>query len=631
MENRWTIKDVLVMALLVAVIASVWIAMKQFDRQWDSVKALTTQVNQLTSVQSRTNSQINELRDILEQGVAITPGVPGTPGVTPGTTPTKDGRPPAVSAIDPFERMKKARAVEGFAQGDTLIDAFGAKVAKITPHTYKDLYGRLVQDNVLEGLLTTNLETLKYEPLIARSWQVSEDGLEIRFQLRRNVVFSDGEPLTSADVVFSLELLQNPKLDNAAQRNFYDNIESCEAIGDYEVVFKMKEPHYMALTMAGGRGVLPRHFYEKYTIEELNRHPGLLIGSGPYRMPDPTAWAPGKQIELVRNERYWGEQPGFDKLVYREIDNDVARLTAFRNGEIDLLTAQPPQYDELRKDKEIMKRSQAYAYDTVPTGYMFIAWQQQADGKPTKFADKRVRQAMTYLADRRRICDEVMLGYAKPASGPFAPGSNQENKSIKAYPYDVAKGKALLKEAGWEDRNGDGVIENEKGEPFRFKFTYPSGNALYERVVLMLKDGYARAGIQMDLDPLEWSVFSARVEGRKFDALTMRWGGGAVEGDIRQMFHSSQIEAGADNFMHYINTELDGIIDEARRTIDDEKRFKLWQRAHEILAEEQPYTFMLTSQALRLLDNRVHNIEIITAGMNLRWEWFAPGPMQKRK
>lgn len=622
MENRWTIKDVLVMVLLVAVIASIWIAMKQFDRQWDDVKMLKTQVDQLTSVQTRTNGQINELRDMIEKGVAINPNA---------VTPTKDGKQTDAMEVDPFARMKQARAAEGFAQGDWIIDAFGAKVAKITPHTYKDLYGRRVQDHVLEGLITLNPATLKYEPLIAKSWQVSPDGLEIRFQLRRNVTFSDGHPLTSADVVFSLELLQNPKLDNAAERNFYDNIESCEAIGEYEVLFKMKEPHYMALTMAGGRNVLPKHFYEKYTIEELNRHPGLLMGTGPYRAPDPTGWAPGKEIELVRNERYWGPQPGFDKVFFREIENDVARLTAFRNGEIDVLAAQPPQYDELLKDENVMKRSQAYAYDTVPTGYMFIAWQQKRDGEPTKFADKRVRQAMTYLADRQRICDEVMLGYAKPASGPFAPGSSQENTKIKAYPYDVAKGKALLKEAGWEDRNGDGIIENEKGEPFKFKFTYPSGSALYDRVVLMLKDGYGKAGIQMDLDPLEWSVFADRIDSREFDALTMRWGGGAVEADIRQMFHSSQIVPGADNFMTYVNSELDVIIDEARKTVDDEKRFKLWQHAHEILAEDQPYTFMMTSQALRLLDNRVKNIQIIKSGMNEKWEWFAPAPMQKRK
>jgi len=621
MENRWSFKDIFVMALLVALIASVWIAMTQFDRQWDDVKMLKTQVDQLTSVQTRTNGQINELRDMIEKGVAI----------NPNATPTKDGGKPEAFDIDPFERMKEARATEGFAQGDWIIDAFGAKVAKITPHTYKDLYGRRVQDHVLEGLITINPATLKYEPLIAKSWQVSPDGLEIRFQLRRNVTFSDGHPLTSADVVFSLELLQNPKLDNASERNFYDNIESCEALGEYEVLFKMKEPHYLALTMAGNRNVLPKHFYEKFTIDEINRHPGLLMGTGPYRMPDPEGWAPGKEIELVRNERYWGPQPGFDKVFFREIENDVARLGAFRNGEIDVLAAQPPQYDELLKDEAVMKRSQAYAYDTVPTGYMFIAWQQSLEGKPTKFADKRVRQAMTYLADRQRICDEVMLGYAKPASGPFAPGSDQENPKVKAYPYDVAKGKTLLKAAGWEDRNGDGIVENEAGEPFKFKFTYPSGSALYDRVVLMLKDGYGKAGIQMDLDPLEWSVFSDRLDSRKFDALTMRWGGGAVEADIRQMFHSTQIAPGADNYQTYINKELDDIIDEARRTIDDGKRFKLWQRAHEILAEDQPYTFMMTSQALRLLDNRVKNIQIIKSGMNEKWEWFAPAPMQKRK
>jgi peptide/nickel transport system substrate-binding protein len=627
MENRWSFKDILVCVLLLICIASVWLGMTQFDRQWTDVKTLKTQIDELTGVQTRTTRELNEIRELMERGINVAP--PNPPVAT------KDGKttPPPVRTdlYDPFERLKQARAKEGFAQGDWIIDAFGAKVAKITPHTYKDLYGRRIQEHVLEGLISLNPMTLEYEPHIAKSWQMSKDGLTVTFQLRKNVVFSDGHPLTAEDVVFSLELQQNPKLDAAAERQFYDNIESCTATNEYEVVFKMKEPHYMALSMAGGRNVLPKHFYEKFTIDEINKHPGLLMGTGPYRLPDPKGWAPGKLIELVRNERYWGPQPGFDKVIFKEIENDVARLTSYRNGEIDVFSALPPQYEDLRKDANVMARSRALNYDTVPTGYMFIAWQQKRDDKPTKFADKRVRQAMTYLTDRDRICKEVMLGYATPASGPFAPGSKQENKQIKAYPYDMEKGKALLKEAGWEDRNNDGILENEKGEQFKFKFTYPSGSALYDRVVLYLKDSYAKAGVILEPDTLEWSVFSDRLEQQQFEAVTLRWGGGAVEADIRQMFHSSQANKGGDNFMCYVNPKIDQIIDDARRTIDDDARFKLWHEAHAILAEDQPYTFMFTQQALRFIDKRVENVQLTTEGISERWEWFAPASKQKWK
>ena len=622
MENRWSFKDVFVVALLVAIIASVWIAMKQFDRQWEDVKSLKTQVGQLTSEQARTLDQVKELRQAFDS----------RPTAPVGPATTNNNNPPEKAAPDAHARLRKVRDAKDYARGDWMIDAFAANVAKITPHTYKDLYGRRIQDHVLEGLIEIDPQTLEPNPKIASGWQVSEDGLTITFQLRKDVVFSDGHPLTAEDVLFSLELLQNPNLDNPSERQFYDTIASCTATNPYEVVFKMKEPHYMALTMAGNRNVLPKHFYSKFTIAEINKHPGLLMGTGPYRMPDPEAWTPGKLIELVRNERYWGPAPAFDKLIWREIDNDVTRLTNFRNGEIDLFVAQPNQFDELKADKQITERAVAMNYDTVPTGYMFIAWQQKRDGKATIFADKRVRQAMTFLTDRQGICDIVMLKYATPASGPFAPGSKQENAAIKPMPYDIEKGKALLKEAGWEDRNKDGVIENAAGEPFKFKFTYPSGSVLYDRIMLYIKDSYAKVGVVMELEPLEWSVFAERLENQTFDAVTLRWGGGAVEADIRQMFHSSQVEKGSDNFMNYINPELDKIIDEARRTVSPaEKRYKLWHQAHAILAEDQPYTFMFTAQALRFVDKRIRNIERVTQGINERWEWYTPSTMQKWK
>ena len=619
MENRWSFKDVFVVVLLVAIITSVWIGMKQFDRQWEDVKSLKTQVGQLTSEQARTLDQVKELRQLVESRPT------GPIGPTANNTPDK-------AVPDAHARLRTVRDMKDYARGDWMIDAFGANVAKITPHTYKDLYGRRIQDHVLEGLLVVDPQTLELTPKIASSWQVSEDGLTITFQLRKDVVFSDGVPLTAEDVIFSLELLQNPNLDNPSERQFYDNIASCTATNPHEVVFKMKEPHYMALSMAGGRNVLPKHFYSKFTIAEINKHPGLLMGTGPYRMPDPEGWTPGKLLELVRNERYWGPAPAFDKLIWREIDNDVTRLTNFRNGEIDLFAAQPNQFDELKADAQIMDRSVAMNYDTVPTGYMFIAWQQKRDGKPTIFADKRVRQAMTLLTDRQGICDIILLKYATPASGPFAPGSKQENTAIKPMPYDIDKGKALLKEAGWDDRNKDGVIENEAGEPFKFKFTYPSGSVLYDRIMLYIKDSYAKVGVVMELEPLEWSVFAERLENQTFDAVTLRWGGGAVEADIRQMFHSSQVEKGSDNFMNYINPQLDKIIDEARRTVSPaEKRYKLWHEAHAILAEDQPYTFMFTQQALRFVDKRIQNIQRVTQGTNERWEWYTPSTMQKWK
>src|SRR5208282_3193691 len=130
--------------------------------------------------------------------------------------------------------------------------------------------------------------------------------------------------------------------------------------------------------------ILPKHFYEAIPVEEFNQSVGYLMGSGPYRMEDPKSWKPGMQIQLVRNEQYWGVQPGFDRLVWQEITNDVAYLTAFKNGDIDRFAATPDQFVELIKDADLLKRTRHYEYLNPRGGYAYVAWNEVRDGKPTR-------------------------------------------------------------------------------------------------------------------------------------------------------------------------------------------------------------------------------------------------------
>ncbi|MEM8493997.1 MAG: ABC transporter substrate-binding protein [Planctomycetota bacterium] len=680
MPNRFGLQDLLIVVLLVAVLVSVWLAMKQFDRQWDRMSALEIQTQQLVSEQSAMRRDVSELLEKLEgSGLQIS-------GASKAAA--EDD---AFGDYDPNARLDAARAVADFAEGDRVIDAFGTNVARITPLVTTDAYGRAIQNYVLEGLTTTDPETLETVPLLARSWDIEDntdawqahvdaemarplteeeiraeplfpsDGAEdeqasyiaqrleegrreadivsdpdappatwITFRLRRGPVFSDGEPVTAEDVKFTFDLLMNPAINAPAVRQFYDNLKACEVIDERTVRFAIKRPHYEALGHSGARPVLPKHFYERFTPEQINQDTGLLLGSGPYRMPAPEGWRPGQPLELVRNERYWGTKPAFNRIAFREISNDVARLTAFRNGEIDIFVASDPEaYEELLKDEELVARSQNFAYDTVPMGYNFIAWNQKRDGQPTRFTDKRVRQALTFLTPRQQIADDVYLGYAKPAAGPFVPGSPQFDASLSARPFDVDRGKSLLADAGWVDSDGDGVLDHPEHGPFSIKLTYPSGNELTDKIVLYLKDAYARAGIVLDPDPLEFAILIERLDDQAFDAITLGWGGGAVERDLRQTFHSAQTKKGGHNFASYINPELDTIIDQARMTLDEAERMELWRAAHRIIFDEQPYTFLFNRQSLRFVDGRFRNVDLVTSGLNDRTEWFAPTAMQR--
>ncbi len=635
MDNRFGIKDFFLFLLVCVLIVIVLLAMKQYDRQWD----------ELRSIRSRLEGQARDLRDIQD---ALARGVvaDNRNGGGGATTLPADAR-------DPFFRIRAAQLKPGYARGDWLVDLFPGQVAKLTPLLSGDAYASEVQDQVLESLATRDPDTLEWRPMLAEDWQITDTSderkayidqriaagktteeiakdpavppaVKIRFKLRDNLRFSDGHPLTAQDVVFTYNLIMNPAIAAPRQKAYLERIRQVTATGTSEVEFVFAEPYFEAFELAAGFQVMPKHFYETFPAETFNQSVGLLLGSGPYRLESPTSWKPGTAITLVRNERYWGLQPAFNRLVFKEISSDKGRLAAFRNGEVDVFGATPEQYYDMIKDAELLKRVHNFEYQSPVGGYRYIAWNQ----KNPLFADKRVRRALTLLLDRQRMIDQIMLGYGVIATGPFNPQSKQYNPQVKPYPFDVEGARKALAEAGFQDRNGDGVIESPDGKPFEFRLTYPAGSGNYDKMALFAKDAYARAGIVLKPDPLEWAVFTERIEQKNFEAISLGWTSG-IETDIYQMFHSSQSGPGGDNFISYKSPELDAAIDQARQEMDEARRMPLWQKAHEIIHEDQPYTFLWFGKSLVFIDNRIDNVLRVKLGLNPLTEWFVPADRQK--
>ncbi|MDB5328567.1 MAG: extracellular solute-binding protein family 5, partial [Phycisphaerales bacterium] len=606
MEKSFSVKDFVLFVLLSAVIVLIILAMLQFDRQWDEVQTVEQKLEQQAS-------DLRSISDKISRGVAVQS--------TTGPSAMASNLPAAQ------QRVAAARQKPDFAEGDWLVTGLSGKFSSLTPIIPGDAYAADLQGNVIESLCGRDPVTLEWQGLIAESWTIEDTSAKweayaatrrgvavteaeiikeagypeedaaaqkayverrlkegrqddniggepdcppavtVRFKLRPNVTFSDGLPVTADDVVFTYQFTMNPAIDAPRDRAYLSRIREVKKINDHEVAFVFKVPYFKSFELAASFQVLPKHFYEKYTPQQFTQSTGLLLGSGPYMMEDPAGWKPGQLARLVRNPRYWGVPAAFDRLVYQEFTNAVALQTGFTNGEFDSLECKPEQFLALKKNEAVAARTQAFEYQASTASYRFLAWNQSRNAKATKFSDKHVRQAMTLLTDQKRLLADVMLGLAVPAAGPFNPGGKQADPALQPYPYDTDKAAKLLADAGWTNRDGSGVLKNAAGDPFEFKLTYPGGIPNYEKMVLLLKDLYARAKVRLIPDPQEWSVFHDRLKNREFDAITLAWQGG-IESDNFQMFHSSQMAARGDDFMSNHSDELYKAIEQASRTLD---------------------------------------------------------------
>lgn len=606
------------------------LVMVQVDRQWQRMTEMTRILQEQAEDLRRTRGVLRDIEQRLRDGTVVA-------GVSSASAPSSSPAVPGKGAADAFARARAAAEKPDYAAGDWLVMAMATNLRTLTPLVSADANASEVQSYVLETLLSRDPDTLEWSGLLASDWTVSDDGLTIRFEMRRDVTFSDGKPLTARDVAFSFEFLMNDAIAAPRHRAYYAKIKSVTALDDYRVEFVFAEPYFNSLALAGTLEVLPEHFYRRFldNPRSFNESRGLLLGSGPYRLADPESWTPDQgRVELARNPRYWGPVDGsFERIVWRVIENDSARLTTFRNQDIDLYEARPREYQKLLEDKALLARTHHYEYLSPTASYSFIAWNQQRGGKATAFADARVRQAMSYLTDVQRVIDEVLLGYAEAAVSPFNARSAQHDPSLQPMPYDLVRARELLREAGFEDRNGDGILEGADGAPFEFELTFFQDSDDSRRMVLFLRDVYARAGVVMKPRPTEWSVLVEELKGKNFDAITLAWTSG-VETDVYQMLHSSQSLEGGDNFISYANPEFDRLVDAARGEVDEEKRMGLWQQAERVLVADQPYTFLFRRQTLAFIDRRIHNLQNTGLGLNLiavPVEVYVPTPLQRAR
>ena len=521
-----------------------------------------------------------------------------------------------VSGIDSKEKHSEINDSKP-VDGDWLIYHMGAEPGTLNPLTARDVAENRVNSNkIYETLITRDNESLELVPLLAESWEISEDKLTYTFKLKENIKWHDGKPFTSEDVVYSYNSIMNPKVDAPQLRAYYQEIQKVEALDEYTVKFTYARPYFLALEFCGGMPIIPKHIFEEGDINKnpAGRHP---IGTGPYIF---SKWETGREIVLEKNPEYWGEKPKIDKIVFKIINDPNVAFQVLRKGEIDFSGLTPIQWEKQSNTDQFKNSINKHSY--FAPNYRFIGWNID---KPF-FTDNRVRKAMTHLVDRKLILEKIQYNLGAIVTNPFYLKSKEYDHSIQPYSYDPERAKELLNEAGWIDTNSDGIRDKD-GVKFEFEFLIPNGSDTSEKISTIIKEELDKVGIAMKIRRIEWAVFVQKLNERKFDAVTLGWSMG-VETDPFQVWHSSQVSGGGSNFVGFKNEEVDKIIEEARQEFDRKKRIELYKKFIHIIHEEQPYTFLFCNKSTIALNNRFADINIYPLGPDVL-EWYVPLELQK--
>ncbi len=621
MQNKFGLKDFVLLVLVCVVGVLAWMGMRQDDRRWEQNKTLLSKVGSI-------EQQIARLEAKLESGVIMT----GGGGANAGGVRDESWAVPGVEIEwqPPWSFSNDPRDDEGYRLGGSFTEVFEAQPSKITPVLAEDVYGRRIYAQVVESLATWDPETLAMRGLLAEAWQQDPEGMWVRVKIRDNARFSDGKPVTAEDVRWSFhDYINNPELETESLRSIMTSIDRVEVISDKvcEIHFKWLDAYNLQSALLFG--VLPKHFYERFTPSQINQSTGLLVGSGPFKLEnlDPDdQWSPGEVVTLVRNEQYWGPKPALERLRYFTIDNDIARLVAYQNGETDMILPSSPQFAEKEREPGFEDTTYMLKWVNMRSGYNFIGWQcGPRNGKLTPFADKRVRQAMTMLLDRDLMIRDIWQGIGAIAVGPNNPPSPAAAPDVQPLPYDPQRARELLAEAGWMDRDGNGILENENGQEFVFEFTRASGGQTIERMQKYLIDQCASVGIRCIPRIVDWSQYDQIMKNRDFDAITLGWSASAPESDPKQIWHPDSIQNQGHNFIQW-DAGQGPIIDKIKSTLDTEERMALFHELHRLIHEEQPYTFVRVVPWTRFISKKFENVHPYASGLEQREFYLAPVP-----
>lgn len=413
---------------------------------------------------------------------------------------------------------------------------------------------------LFQSTLLTRDADLALRTDLATDYEVSEDGLTWTVDLRDDVTFTDGEPLTADDVAYTFT--------TAAEQGGLTDVtvlEEAVALDDDTVELRLERPQSTFVNRLVSLGIVPEHAHGEGYAQQP-------VGSGPFEL---VSWQQGQQLVVERNEDYYGEQPEFERVTFVFTDEDGS-LAAARAGEVEMAAVPSAlatqEVPGMRLEAIDSVDNRGVMFPTVPEGAVAASDGGEQVGNDVT-ADLAIRRAINTAVDRAALVDGVLEGFGSPASGPAdaAPWGNPEAAVADADPRAAA---TMLEEAGWRDEDGDGVREKD-GLRASFSLLYPADDSLRQGLALNVADMVAEAGIEVRAEGVSWEEIDQRLH---TDAVLFGWGSHDPT-EMYNLYHSSQAGVEYWNPGYFASDAVDAHLDAAMAATDEAAATRAWQAA----------------------------------------------------
>jgi peptide/nickel transport system substrate-binding protein len=486
------------------------------------------------------------------------------------------------------------------AAGRDMVVGLSGDATSLNPVIATDSMSYIVEWPIFDSLVELD-ERLNVKPLLAESWETSRDGLTYTFKLKKGVSWHDGKPFTARDVAFTFYSVLDPKV-TTPHRAYFDALvgfpeltakenakkpeelaaRPIEIVDDHTIRFKLRYPSgsFLAVLTNPRAGIVPEHLLKGQDLNtaEFNRKP---VGTGPFKFVE---WRRAERIVLEANDKYHAGRPALNRVIFRIIPDAVVLLQELRSGGVDLME-NPPLTEVAR-----LKQTPGLKVLTADnTSYTYLGWRQDL----APFTDVKVRRALNHAIDVPSMIKEVLQGYAAQATGQFSPSSWAYDGAIKPYPYDPARAKALLAEAGFKP-GADGILVKD-GKPFTFTIRHDVANQTVKDTAVIVQEYLKRVGVDAKLEPLDWPTFVKKLFASEFEGIVVNWTNHHDPDPFAYtIWHSSQWKGR--NFAHYKNPRVDELLEQARRTAAVADRKKAYSEFTKTLMEDAPYVFLYFPQ-----------------------------------